>query len=31
MIAREGTIPAVEAKMHNPIFNIRENLRRRYE
>ena len=31
MIAREGTIPAVEAKMHNPIFNIRENLRRRYK
>jgi peptidyl-prolyl cis-trans isomerase SurA len=31
MIAQEGTIPAVEAKMHNAIFNIRENLRRRYE
>lgn len=31
MIAREGTIPAVESKMHNPIFTIRENLRRRYE
>ena len=31
MIAQEGTIPAVEAKMHNAIFNIRENLRRQYE
>jgi len=31
MIAREGTIPAVEAKMHNAIFDVRAKLRRQFE
>ncbi len=31
MIAQEGSIPALEAKHHMAVFNIRENMRRRYE
>ena len=31
MIDMEGSIPALEAKHHMPIFNIREIMRQRYE
>ena len=31
MIDMEGSIPALEAKHHMPIFNIREVMRQRYE
>ncbi len=31
MIAQEGSIPALEAKHHMAVFNIRESMRRRYE
>lgn len=31
MIEAEGSIPALEARHHMPIFNIREILRQRYE
>lgn len=31
MIEMEGTIPRLEAKHHMQIFNIRENMRQRYE
>ena len=31
MVEMEGSIPALEAKHHMPIFNIREIMRQRYE
>ena len=31
MIADEGSIPRLEAKHHMAVFNIRENMRQRYE
>ena len=31
MVDMEGSIPALEAKHHMPIFNIREIMRQRYE
>lgn len=31
MVEEEGSIPALEAKHHMPIFSLREMLRRRYE
>ena len=31
MIAEEGSIPQLEAKHHMAVFNLRENMRQRYE
>lgn len=31
LISQEGSIPALEAKHHMPVFNLREQMRRRYE